>query len=74
VEASEQPSRVARKVASIVAVPWEVLAGGPARFLRLEMAYACLDVSVCVDCAAIWHVHIGEQRMTCCERSAKFSA
>lgn len=72
-EMPEQTLQVARNVASIVAVPWEVLGDGPARFLLLEMAYAGLDVHVCEHPDGIWWVHVGGEEMTSSEWSAKFA-
>jgi hypothetical protein len=72
-ETSERVSRIARNVASIAAVPWEVLGDGPARFLLLEMAYAGLDVGMCERSDGTWRVHLGQQQMTSDEWRAKFA-
>jgi hypothetical protein len=72
-EASEPAARTARNVASIVAVPWEVLGDGPARFLLLEMAYAGLEVRVCAGADGVWRVYLARQEMTCAEWSARFA-
>jgi hypothetical protein len=70
---SERLELIARNVADIAATPWEVLGDGPARFLLMEMAYAGLDIRICLDCTAIWRVYLGEQQMTCRDRAVKFA-
>lgn len=65
--------RMARNVASVVAVPWEELPDGAARGLLLEMAYAGLDVEAyqCEDGA--WRIRIGHEEMTCAMWRARFA-
>lgn len=69
---STEVSALARNVASIAAIPWEVLPDGPARGFLLEMAYVGADVSAFAGDDGRWYVRLQRRVEPCAAWAARF--
>lgn len=69
---TEAVATMARNAASIVAIPWEELSDGPARFCLLDMAYVGGDVGAFRTADGSWWVRIGSRAESCAAWAARF--